>query len=265
MSATKKPEECFAARQPLIDAITDQELTYSRMPYEEAMQEGRRVELLVEKYGEKLLESDIDPELVTSFSERVGAFVYCVATFESSVDTTGENSATYIELKKEGYDLRRKIQADLEYIFRKDQELLKVLANIRGGKGDFDMFKDLYTLHRFVMQNQERLEKAHFNFDQANRAFELYNELFSLSAERDIVSETTSGTKILCQKAWTHLHQALEEIYAAGRYVFYRQPEIEELFYMNYRQKISAMQKKKAKEPETSPEEIPEDPIEATA
>ena len=82
-----------------------------------------------------------------------------------------------------------------------------------------------------------------------------YTDLFNFSAQRDIDPEKVSGTKLLCIKAWAFLWHALEEIYAAGRYVFYNDAKVEELFYMDYWQKISAKQNKSVLTPQENPTE----------
>jgi hypothetical protein len=252
MATTKSPAECFEACRERISAVPEKEHAVMNMPYEEAMQEGRRVEMLVEKYGERLKASDIDAALLVSFPVMVGAFAYCVATLESSVaDTGGIDNARYQELKKEAYALRRKLIAAFRYIFREIPDVLQVLAKISTGKGDLDLFKDLLSLYKLAADNMDRLKKAHFDPVEAERAYELYLALFSMSAERDIIPEKISEAKSCCMKSWTLLHDALEEIYAAGRYVFYNDPAVEELFYADYRQKIGAMTHKTEPAPET--------------
>ncbi len=265
MSTTKSPAKCFEACKKQILGIPDKEHAVMNMPYEEAMQEGRRVEVLVEKYGKQLAVSDIDPELLGSFPLLVGAFAFCVAALESSVENGDVDSEQFMALKKKGYARRRKLIADLRYIFRDLPDVLQVLDRISSGRGDLDMFKDLLSLYKLVVDHKDRLEKAHFNMEEAEEAYSLYNELFSLSAERDIVPQKISEAKSLVIKSWTLLWRSLEEIYAAGRYVFYDNPELEELFYGDYRQKIGAKNHKTVEEqpaaatpPEatTEPEEV---------
>ena len=251
----KSPADCFETLREKIAAVPGSAHAVMNMPYEEAMQEGRRVAALVTKYREQLAASDIDPVLLDEIGDRSGAFAYCVAALEANVEVNESHNEQFTLLRKEGYALRRKLLADFDYIFRNDSEVRTALANIREGRGDLDMFKDLLSLHKLSQDYRERLEKAHFNFEDTQKAFQFYNELFNLSAQRDIDPEKMSEAKLMVVRSWTLLKEALDEIYAAGRYVFYENPEVEELFYSDYRQKIGAMPGKSHTEPSETGEE----------
>jgi len=260
------PQEHFSKMKSGISEVPDNKRVNVTLPYVEFMQEGHRVTTLVEKYGDKLRASDIDPQLLDTMADRSGAFAYCVASLESSIAVNETNSTRYNELKKEGYALRRKLIADFEYVFRTSDEIKAMLGKIRQGRGDLEMFKDLLSLHKVAVDHKKRLTDAHFDFALAEKAYTLYNDLINLSAAIDIDPEKITDEKQLVQKAAVVLWEAMEEIYAAGRYVFYDQPEIEELFYIDYFQKAGKRREKKATEPQPEePETVEPEPADATA
>lgn len=88
------------------------------------------VRLLVGKYGEKLLKSDIDPRHIRSFPNRVGASIYSVAVMDSLVEMGEGKKELYHSLKRVGYDLRRKMLKQLDYLFRNNKD-----ARNKGGAG----------------------------------------------------------------------------------------------------------------------------------
>lgn len=241
MADLREPVECFNESKEMIVAIATDKIVNNNMPYDEAMQEGRRVEALVKKFFNELAKSDIDQQFLTSIATRAGAFAYCVAVMDSYVKINQNDSEKYLLLKKEGYKVRSKILKILEYVFRNDPSLLLTLATIREGRGDLDMIRDNLSVFKLGENYRDRLLKANVDFSLFEQANSLYKELFNLTAQLDIDPKMVNESKVLCAKAWTYLWQALTEIYQAGRIVFMDQPEIEELFYIDYRQEIAKM------------------------
>lgn len=249
------PKEAFDRMKPLIMGVPDDRRTGITMPNGDFMQEGQRVVRLVEKYGERLCASDIAQELLDTIADRAAAFAYSVANLESYVEVVASNRDRFIELKKKGYISRRKLISDYEYIFRSTPELIMVLEKIKQGRGDLEMFKDLLSLHKISVDHEDRLVEAHFNFENSEKAYALYRELINLSAVIDTDPKQLTDAQLLVKKTAVVLWEAMEEIYAAGRYVFYDEPEIEELFYIDYYQKVATRRDYLQKSSETIPPE----------
>lgn len=238
MAVLPEPVDCFSQLKVLIQPITKDRFAILNMPTEEAVQEGWRVTTLVDKYKPELLKSDIDPQLLDSVGLRTGAFAYTVSMMDSHIKLEVTHKEIFQKLKTEGYALRRKMFEDFEYIFRLMQEVLDAILRIKEGKGDLDMIKDLYSLYLLATEYRQRLIDAHFDMNKVTRLNALYLELSSLIATLDIDPKKVDAAKLLMTQAWTYLWEALVEIYAAGRFVFGEQPEIKELFYIDYRQEI---------------------------
>lgn len=253
MAEDKTPSQCFEEVKDDILAIPDDAIAYSKMPYEEAMQEGQRVSALVEKYHDNLIKSDINPALLDTIGTRSGAFAHSVAVMDSFVKISESHIEIYQKKKKEGYEIRRRLLETLEYVFRFDKAVLDILDNIKNGAGDLDMIRDLNSIHLLCKNNQDRLTKAHVEQSLIDQALEYYTELSQLTAQIDIDPKRINEAKQVCAKAWTYLWEAMTEIYAAGRYVFYDEPDIQELFYIDYYQRIRKIRKK------TEEENLPEE------
>jgi len=58
----------------------------------------------------------------------------------------------------------------------------------------------------------------------------------------------------MCNRAWTYLWESMKEIYAAGKYVFFKEPEIQELFYIDYYQNMGKDSNKNIGNKETKSE-----------
>lgn len=243
--ADKTPAECFQELKEPILAVKDDELATMNLTYPEATQEGYRVAGLVEKYGDQLINSDIDPVYLQTIQLRAGAFAYTVAAVDSYVKIQESNYELYQDTKAKGYTVRRRLLDDYSYIFRNNKHVLEALDRIRNGSGDLDLSIDLLSASELGTENRERLEQAHADFSKVELAAKLHQDLSSLCVKLDLDPKKTNEAKLTCRKAWTCLFEAMDEIYKAGRYVFSEQPDIEELFYNDYLQKRSKMATKK--------------------
>ena len=235
----KSPEEHFKELIDAITAIPEDELAPINMPPEEAMHEGKRAAALVAKYKDRLLQSDIDPVLLDSINPRAEAYAFSVAQCDAFIKDEEQNKEMYKVKKKQGYALRKKLLDSLTYLFRKHPGLLDSLARIRNGRGILEMVKDLLSLYKLANDQKEILENnPSFDMALVGQAMNLHEGLADLSSQIAIDPEKINKANAICAKAWTYLWEALEEIYPAGRYVFMDEPEIAELFYIDYRQEL---------------------------
>ena len=242
MAEELNPGECFNELELPIHAVEIPKIVQLNMPHEEAMQEGRRVEALVKMYRPELSQySDINPELLDTISARVGAFAFCVATLESHVSMETTLDDLFQIRKKEGYALRKKTLADYYYAFRTISSVLLVLDKFNNERGDLRMIKDLLAFYLLAIKHKKRMEESKVKPEQIKRLATLYRELSTISAQLDIAPAKIEESTLVCAKAWTYLWAALSEIYEAGRFVFSEQPDIKELFFIDYRQKIGKM------------------------
>lgn len=239
MAETKDPVVCFNECKDAVTAIPKSNFAVLNMPLDEAMQESKRVAALATRYVTQLSNTDCNPIYLSSMEIRAAAFAYTVGLMDSYVSKDVSNNDQYSELRKEGVALRQKLHAQLDYIFRNSPELLKALASLRSGRSDFDLYRDLNSIWQIVLNNKERLTEAKFDLALAERAKSIYTQISVLSAIIDIDPKVIDESKYLCMQAWTYAYEAMSEIYLAGRYAFIDQPEIEELFYIDFLQKKS--------------------------
>lgn len=250
----KTPKECFQELEADLMAIAENVIVFNTMPYEVATQEGLRMSALAEKYHDQLIKSDIDPAYLDTIYERAGAFAYCVAVMDSFVKVSQNHKEIYIIKKKEGYELRRRLLDTLEYVFRFDNTIPSAIENIKRGAGDLDMIRDLNAIHLLCTENLDRLIKAHVDQSLIDMAQQYFKELSQLTAKIDIDPKKISEARLMCGRAWTYLWEAMKEIYAAGRFVFYSEPDILELFYIDYYQRMGKISTKNTEDKEAIPE-----------
>ena len=251
---TSGPQKYFETYREVIEGINSESIVPLNMPYEEAVHEGERVAALAQKYGDFLRKSAIDPELLKTVTGRAGAFAYTVSMADIFRKGGQDNNQKWQERKKVAYNLRRKIQKILLYVFRRDEGTKKRIAKVMGGRGDLDMIKDLLSYYQLAMEKGDDIRKANIDMDIFLQASSLHAELTELVTFIAIDPDSINMAQQTCLKAWTFLKEALDEIYEAGRIVFMDEPEIEELFYSDYWQEIG--KRKKEQEIVEQPEVI---------
>jgi hypothetical protein len=252
VNKSKTPQQCFEELKNVILAIDDDTVVRRTMPYEEAMQEGVRAYTLVEKYYDKLLSSGIDSVYVDTIYERATAFAYCVGIVDTFVKTGKSHKEIFQIKKKEGYKIRKKLLKYLNFVFRFDDKILCALKNIKRGRGDLEMIKDLNSLHQLCENNLERILNTNVDKSHIDMALQYYTELSHLAALIDIDPQKTRDSKLICSKAWTYLWEAMKEIYTVGRHTFCEDPEILELFFIDYYQRMINSRWKESKKKEST-------------
>lgn len=259
MAEFKDPAVCFKEEESAVRAIEKKDFAHKTMPDHEAMQEGRRVEALYYKYNDHIRKnSDIDTVLLDSLPNRVGAYAYCVANVEAMLELGESTRERFLVLKKKGYEIRRESLRRIEYIFRKDDHILEAVKRIKEGRGDLEMIKDNNSIYSLLCENKERAIEGNYPWELAEQQNKVYKELCTVTAQLDINPEKLEASEILCKQAWTYLWTALDEFYQAGQIAFYHDPDIEELFYVDYFQRFGKKSVTEISEPEPQPQPEPE-------
>ncbi|NLL14920.1 MAG: hypothetical protein GX267_16070 [Fibrobacter sp.] len=247
MDRSKTPQQCYEELKNVILAIDDDVVVRRTIPYEEAMQEGTRACMLADKYHDKLIRSGIDQLILNTIYERVGAFACCVALVETFVKDGKSHKEIYKGKKKEGYKLRKRFLKSLEFVFRFDDTKLCALKNIKRGRGDLEMIKDLNTLHQLCENNLTLILKTDIDKSHIDMLLQHYTELSNLASLIDIDPQKTDDSKLICAKAWTHLWEAIKEIYTVGRHAFCDDPKTQELFFNDFFQRLVSYRWKESK------------------
>ncbi len=241
MPAVKTPREYFLEAQPTLMVIEPEQYTPLNMPAEHAMSEGNRVGALVDTYGAELAaKSNIDPRYLDSIYCRSGAYAFCVSEYDTFISVADKDKDEYERIKTEMFDIREKAIKTFSYAYRGPEfsREREAIATIQKGYGIVDLNKDMLSVNTFSVNHKARLEAAKANMAIFDQALALHMRMNEITGKKEISPDQINATKDMCSKAWTWLWEAMEEIFMAGRYVFMDQPAIEELFYVDYLQKM---------------------------
>ncbi|MFH1852563.1 MAG: hypothetical protein ABIA75_09480, partial [Candidatus Neomarinimicrobiota bacterium] len=108
------------------------------------------------------------------------------------------------------------------YAYRNDELLAARVSAIADGTGHPDMIQDLNDLSLLGKANPDPLTAIGFDLTTLDTAAATADEMASLLSEATAVRSDLNAERVIRDKAYTYLKQALDEIRQCGQYVFWR-------------------------------------------
>jgi hypothetical protein len=102
--------------------------------------------------------------------------------------------------------------------------LLSRVSDIADGSGHADMIQDLNDLAVLGKANSEFLTAIGFDLSLLDTAASVADELADLLATANGDKVEKNASKTIRDKAYTHLKELVDEVRAAGKYLFWRNP-----------------------------------------
>jgi hypothetical protein len=233
--STEEQEKYFEQEYERLMTIPDEETIVLNIPPEEAIAEVTRMESIIEQDKQELLDSDVEEELIESYRSRAGAFLYSIVKSQTISSGTLSTNEEWKQLKKESSDLRKDLGYHFRWAFRKDPKLLETVDRILADRVDRNLALDMLTLSKLGNKNRDSLGRLkRFNFEQLDRAAELYILISDFLARSEISPDEEADMTDVVNKSWTHLKKALDEIYEGGKYTFPEGTERHDLYYSDY-------------------------------
>ena len=109
---------------------------------------------------------------------------------------------------------------DFRFAFRKHPPLLRVVREIEKSSSQPGTVQDLNDLSVLGYHNREMLETIHFDMSLLETAAQTSVEMARIVAETRSLKQNPGNAKIIRDRVYTHLKEAVDEIRQAGQYVF---------------------------------------------
>ncbi len=189
----------------------------------------------------------LDWTLVESLPERAGALRESESLWFKIRFSREEAEKEWLTKSPAAYELRDTLLHDFRFAFRNIPEIANRVAAIAEGSGHADMIQDLNDLSVLGKANPEPLAAIGFDATLLDTAAATADEMATLLSEATVVRADRNIERIIRDRAYTYLKQALDEIRACGQYVFWRNEE-------RYKGYISSYHKKEHKKAKKSPD-----------
>jgi hypothetical protein len=204
------------------------------MPIEEAVGEGNRVTILIREDRAKLERSGIDFKFLDSFEARAGALAWSAAQVTTYVDMESTAKKEWDAIKPGANIVRKKFLKDLKRACRNNPELAVAVKRIQEGQGNLDWVLDFLSMHKLGKEVKKLLEQVFADLSLIDRSAELHTLLQDILSRMTIDPKKLNDAKTIFYKAWTHLKEAIDEVYEAGQYVFDEEDPRHFLYYSDY-------------------------------
>lgn len=225
MKTVTMSKQDFDALADAIEAVAANEVKTPDMPVSEFAQEGEDLATWAAHDKEALLAAGLDVNLIDSLPVRAGAPRYQQAEWQSDTDSRKNALQEWKDESPKGYDLVSVLNHSFRFAFRNHPDLLNRVDEIAQDSGHADMVQDLMSLSLLGSKNSTLLQAVGFDLTLLEQAANLSNTLGELLALNNDDQQQNSAIKLLRDKAYTYLKQAVDEVRQHGKYVFWRNPD----------------------------------------
>ena len=235
---------------PLISAISTPEVIEPRIPVDVFVQEAANLYHWCIDDREALTGVGLDWNLVLGLPLRAGACSEAQSLWMKERNSRKQVETDWQSQSQAAFALRDQLIRSFRFAFRKSGHLLAQLDRIAQGNTHSDLVQDLNDLAVLGRSDTELL--AAINFDQAllDRAAGLSGQTGHLLGAVNRERKKESETKLIRNRAFTYLKQAVDEIRECGKFAFQNNPDRLKGYCSDYwKAKNNNKRKKEAKAP----------------
>lgn len=189
------------------------------MPEEEAINEAHTLHEAVLRDDAALRAKGCPAEFIDSLPGRINLFAYLTNYMLLKLHDDESIQQSWIGEKKKGYALRKEILRAYEVAYRKEELRLDQLSKIKRGRGDTDMIVDLLSLKEMGVTYPNQLNAVNFDMTVLEDAVTLSAQLSALLGKCNIAPDEEKELREVRNRAYTWLHEAMEEIRTFGRWI----------------------------------------------
>ena len=214
--------EDYAAKIAAIEAIPDDQFKSPNMPVDVFLQEVENTVKWVQDDKDKLMAAGLDWTLVDDMPVRAGALREAQSLWYKERFAREEAQKEWNEKSPDAYDLRDTLLHVFRYAFRNEDDLTSRIAIIAEGSGNADMIQDLNDLSLLGKDHTDLLTAVGFDITLLDTAATTSAEMADLLSQATVGRADENTERIIRDKAYIYVKQALDEVRACGQYVFWR-------------------------------------------
>jgi hypothetical protein len=204
-----------------IMAIPKDQVLSPSIPMDTYHQEAEYFVHTAEEDKDQLIPAGFPLELIEDTHKRIGASRIAHSRWRNEVKEWEKAEMEWKEKSSEAFAFRDKLVRDFDFAYRKRQDLQRIISEIRDGYGNDDMIEDVHRLGLLGKQHPEPLIAIGFDLSLLDKAIKLAGEMGELLANANGDRLSDHELKVIRNRAYTHLKEAVDEIKAYGKYVFW--------------------------------------------
>jgi len=218
-------QENLAACLDKIIAIPSEETQTPSLPVNVFLQESEDTFHWTSEDMPLLATIGMNEEKRLDLNVRTGACRESQSLWNKDRRSTKDAEKQWIALAPVAYNLRDELIHKFRFAFRNDPKLLGRVSEIAEGTGHADMIQDLNDLAVLGKENEALLTPINFDLTLLDTAAETSDNGADVLAIANGSKQKGNESRVLRDKAYTYLKQSLDEFRAAGKYLFWKNPE----------------------------------------
>lgn len=215
----------YLAKLELLQAMPAEEVSIPNMPVDRFIQKGENLYHWSKEDEEKLVGAGLDATIIEELPVRAGACREAESIWSKEKKTRKDAGQLWKERYPIAEDFKKELLHLFRYAFRKNQDLLEQVSAITEGDGPEDTIQDLNDISVLGKANIPLIESVNADVTKLDTAAATADELAAILAQVNGDRDEPNASKIIRDKAYTHLKEAMDEVIACGRYVFWKNPD----------------------------------------
>ena len=212
----------YNAEIETIRAIPDDKTLEPAMPVDTYLQESENLAKWSLMDAEALATISITLAMLNKLPVRAGALREAQSIWVKDHNSQQDAQREWSEAAPEAFAMRDQLLHDFRYAYRNDAAILARVAEIAEGDTNADMIQDLNDLSLLGKSNTAPLEAINFSLEILEAAATASDELANILALANGDKSLQNETKVIRDKAYTHLKELVDEIRNAGKYLFWK-------------------------------------------
>jgi len=234
----------LTAIKELVEAIPNEEILAIRVPVYVAIQEAENLYHWSKIDQAAFIGIGFTAEKLEELNVRSGACREAQSLWITNHRVVKDAQKKWNDDSPVAFDLRDELIHTFRFAFFGKKQLLDRVSEIAEGNSNADMIQDLNDLSILGKQYLDLLNAVHFDVSKLDLAATLSSEMADTLAIANGTKQIDDESKLLRDKAYTYLKQLVDQVRAAGKYLFWKNPERLDGYSSEYYRKKRANSKK---------------------
>ncbi len=214
-------KENFETKLPVLETLPADEVRTPDLPVDVYLQEAENLSVIAIEDKEALAGAGLDWEgYGEDLPVRAGALRHAQSLWVKNRYTQEEAQREWNEKSEHAYEERDDLLTTFRFAFRRRPDLLGRVREITDGTGHHDMIQDLSDIAALGQAGEAELNAIHFDLGRLTQAAALADDMAALLARANGEMADNPAAKLMRDRAFTHLKEAVDELRVTGRYVF---------------------------------------------
>ncbi|HVL02729.1 MAG TPA: hypothetical protein VM553_23075 [Dongiaceae bacterium] len=211
----------FAAKQSQILAIAPDAIRKPNMPIKTFIQEAADLFEWARKDILALLGAGLDHALFDDIPARIDALREAESLWFRVRYSHEQAQQQWEQEAPKAYALRDRLLRAMRFAFRRDDALLKRVAEITAGSGHADMIQDLSDIAALGREFSGPLLAINLDLAELDHAVATASAIAVLLAQVNGERADNNSARVVRDQAYTLLKEAVDEVRACGQYALW--------------------------------------------